>query len=328
MMLKHSRAAAICIATNATGGATQWGQAQKLGAAAAAMGAASWLSLQHVKCDTEVKLTTYNVLSPPLASPQSYPTYSREDLAKESRWPKILRRVEKATEDGRIIALQEVDLEWAGNLHAFFAERGYAVVFAQYGKKNNGYMGVMMAWPIKSFQVMDVQLCRLSDTAPRHVWPRYAFGSVAKFGWHTYQGLADILGCKPPEMDAEEGGEWKLAESRMNEAIFVRLRPRGTSCDFCVATYHMPCLFGTTEKVRAVNIHSQLLLTRLKQFAGADAKRGFQEAPVALMGDFNIKPDTSSYQLIESGGSLTSVKKQGAAEEVPEPFLKGPSTKT
>ena len=41
----------------------------------------------------------------------------------------------------------EVDLEWAGRMHVFFSERDYTVVFAQYGKPFNGYMGVMLAWP-------------------------------------------------------------------------------------------------------------------------------------------------------------------------------------
>jgi len=295
--------------------AARWNRFQKLGAAAAMAGAMSWLSTKLVRCDTDLKLTTYNVLSPRLASPQQYPSYAREDLAKDSRWPKILNRMQKAVDDDRIIALQEVDLEWAGNLHAFFAERGYAVVFAQYGKQMNGYMGVMMAWPTKVFQVLDVELCKLTDTAPKRVWPRSEAGPLARFGYLTYQGLTDILGCRPPEFETE-GGEWKLAQGRMNEAILVRLRPRATSCDFCVATYHMPCLFGTTEKVRAVNIHSQLLLNRLKRFAAADVKKGFQEAPVALMGDFNIKPGTSSYRLIESGGSIATVSKQGSKHEV------------
>ncbi|CAE7834175.1 PSMD2 [Symbiodinium sp. CCMP2592] len=298
----------------------RWNRFQKLGAAAAMAGAMqpfgkSWLSTKLVRCDTDLKLTTYNVLSPRLASPQQYPSYAREDLAKDSRWPKILNRMQKAVDDDRIIALQEVDLEWAGNLHAFFAERGYAVVFAQYGKQMNGYMGVMMAWPTKVFQVLDVELCKLTDTAPKRVWPRSEAGPLARFGYLTYQGLTDILGCRPPEFETE-GGEWKLAQGRMNEAILVRLRPRATSCDFCVATYHMPCLFGTTEKVRAVNIHSQLLLNRLKRFAAADVKKGFKEAPVALMGDFNIKPGTSSYRLIESGGSIATVSKQGSKHEV------------
>ncbi|CAE7490026.1 cu [Symbiodinium natans] len=225
--------------------------------------------------------------------------------------------MQTAVDDERIIALQEVDLEWAGKLHTFFSERGYAVVFAQYGKQMNGYMGVMMAWPTKTFEALDVEICRLSDTAPKRVWPKSDSGPLARFGYLTYQGLTEILGCRPPEMEADaEGGEWKLAQGRMNEAIFVRLRPRGTSCDFCAATYHMPCLFGTTEKVRAVNIHSQLLLNRLKQFASPDDKKGFQDAPVALMGDFNIKPGTSSYNLIESGGSVSSVSKQGSRDEV------------
>lgn len=273
---------------------------------------AAGLSLPIISfCDEkDVKLTTYNVLSPPLASPQQFPTCNEKDLRKDVRWPRVCARLQKAVGEERIIALQEIDLEWAGKIHSFFAERGYAVVFAQYGKHHNGYMGVMLAWPTKLYEAVDVEICRLADTAPRDVWPKPKpqSQSLAKFGYLTYQGLTEILGCRPPESQGSADGEWFLAQSRFNEAVFAKLKMRGTTNTFSVGTYHMPCLFGTTEKVRAVNIHSRLLLTRLAKFA--------QGTPVALMGDFNIQPGTSSYQLIENGGSAEGIQKEGSWKEV------------
>lgn len=39
-------------------------------------------------------------------------------------------------------------MDWAGELHAFFAAEGYQFVTALYGRHFNGYMGVGLAWPI------------------------------------------------------------------------------------------------------------------------------------------------------------------------------------
>eukprot|EP00913_Durusdinium_trenchii_P025164 g23623.t1 len=149
-----------------------------------------------IRCDEkDVKLTTYNILSPPLASPQQFPSCDQKDLLKEVRLPKIFARLQKAADEERIIALQEVDLEWAGKLHSFFAERGYAVVFAQYGKQTNGYMGVMLAWPTRCYEAVDVEICRLADTAPKNAWPvQKSKTGLARFGYLTYDGLTDWAG--------------------------------------------------------------------------------------------------------------------------------------
>lgn len=37
--------------------------------------------------------------------------------------------------------MQEVGLQWAGDLHVYFMARGYAFVTAHYGKHFNNYMG-------------------------------------------------------------------------------------------------------------------------------------------------------------------------------------------
>lgn len=37
--------------------------------------------------------------------------------------------------------MQEVGIQWAGELHVYFMARGYAFVTAHYGKHFNNYMG-------------------------------------------------------------------------------------------------------------------------------------------------------------------------------------------
>lgn len=257
---------------------------------------------------TDVKLITYNVLSPPLSRSSHFPSCQPADCDPENRWPKVLKRLESSVAENSVIALQEVDLEWAGKLHAFFAERDYCVVFGQYGKPFNGYMGVMIAWPRQTYEALDVNISRISDTALAGTWPKPARQRPQSYGTFTRSELRDVLGSYPPE-PPEVFDEWKVAQSRMNEAVFVKLRPRvAGGKDFVVATYHMPCLFGSGPKVRVMNIHVCLLLAKLRAFAGGD--------PTVLMGDFNIKPGDAAYGLIASGGEL-----QRAAHLCPEEFV-------
>ena len=42
---------------------------------------------------------------------------------------------------GAVICMQEVGLQWAGDLHVYFMSRRYAFVTAHYGKHFNNYMG-------------------------------------------------------------------------------------------------------------------------------------------------------------------------------------------
>ena len=261
----------------------------------------------------DVRVTTYNVLAPLLSNPSLFPKCPDGATKQENRLPKVMARMEAEIALGAVIGLQEVDLLWAGKLHTFFAERGYVAVFAQYGNTFTGYMGVMLAWPREQYEAMDVEISRISDTAPEGTYPKTggdARSTLAPFGMLTYSGLKEVIGCPPPEsQNQQENAEWNMAKSRFNEAIFVRLRPRGKPQlpSFCVSTYHMPCLFGPPEKVRVVNIHTYLLLKRLKDFAGSD--------PAILMGDFNFKPGDSPYILAASGGSFEAAKIGAAIPE-------------
>lgn len=46
---------------------------------------------------------------------------------------------------GSVICLQEVGIQWAGDLHVYFMARGYAFVTAHYGHHFNNYMGEALA---------------------------------------------------------------------------------------------------------------------------------------------------------------------------------------
>jgi len=286
------------------------------GAAAFGLSVAAFLALKApsplVVCEdvASINLVTYNVLAPNLGRHSHYPTCKAEDCDPQKRLPKILGRLEEYVASGTIIALQEIDLEYAGKMHVFFAERGYTVVFGQYGKQFNGYMGIMIAWPTRQYETVDVEISRVSDTAPAGTWPKATPQAASHpHGMFTRHGMKQILGCNPPSFDeAADDFEWKLAKDRMNEALFVRLRPRDDPRQsFVVSSYHMPCLFGSAPKVRVVNIHTYLLLKRLHDFSKGD--------PAILMGDFNFQPDTSPYCMCTSGGSYDLVQATGSVSK-------------
>jgi len=296
----------------------------RAGAALAGLGAAAasatllGLGMGPLRCDSgpsgaeyDVKVMTYNLLAPLLSDEKRFPYCAPGCTEHENRWPKIVARLGKEVESGTVIGLQEVDLLWAGKLHAYFAERGYMAVFAQYGTPFSNYMGVMMAWPQDKYEALGVDISKIRDTAQKDLWPKAARNSsgLTQFGYLTWNSMKEVLGCAPPEQPKDDSTfEWDKSKSRENEAVFVKLRPRGRpdQPSFCVATYHMPCLFGTPEKLRVMNIHSHLLISKLKAFAGNDA--------AVLMGDFNIKPWDSPYALIESGGDLDKAAAVNAAD--------------
>jgi len=90
----------------------------------------------------------------------------------------------------------------------------------------------------------------------------------------------------------------ETAMKRYNQAILVRLSPRGDSDDdddaaapdLCVATYHIPC---TVNLKPVMTVHAALLLQKAQKFANGD--------PLVVCGDFNSLPGSGAYQLVTTG---------------------------
>lgn len=68
-----------------------------------------------------------------------FSTFSRRMYPLESAVLLDVRR--RQIVKGSVICLQEVGIEWAGDLHVYFMARGYSFVTAHYGKRFNNYMG-------------------------------------------------------------------------------------------------------------------------------------------------------------------------------------------
>lgn len=256
-----------------------------------------------------------------------------------------------------IFALQEVCYPFASKLHAFFAQRGYHFVTGLYGRPFNGYvfdfvlvhpvrmsslpfanthilshfcidtiiscipyryMGVGIAYPIKDFDTLNVDICRLSDERSCG-WPREkpseeesgATGfrqkivqKITAFAVHTMQsinnGLVKRLGYAQKEIDP-----WEISEKRFNVLLTVVLRFR-TGDTFSVSNYHMPCAFWAPA---VMNIHAEMAAKRVQDLA-ADSREGTGDTassegtkmiPYIFAGDFNILPDSPQYKLLTTG---------------------------
>ena len=84
---------------------------------------------------TELRALTWNVLSSSLCEPSYYTLNKPSDLDPKTRLRRVCQRLEAEVEEQSVISLQEVSHTWAGDLHAWFAQRGYYFVFASYGGK-------------------------------------------------------------------------------------------------------------------------------------------------------------------------------------------------
>lgn len=241
-----------------------------------------------------VRIVTYNILSSHLAQPDHFKYCRPIDLAPDTRFHRIQNKIEAETRRNAILCLQEISQLWAGPLHAFFQQRDYHFVTARYGDSQNGYMGVGLAWPNDLYEAIDVALQRIADARR---WPvsakpnlvvrasRYAATSLAS-AWRQGLHLFGIEWQEPYD-------PWAVAQARSNELILVRLRSRQTQSTFRVATYHMPCLYGSAKKRQTMLIHASLATQYMQGKAGDD--------PYIFAGDFNFVPGSSSYRLLTEG---------------------------
>ena len=236
-----------------------------------------------------LRVVSYNVLSSHLADPSHFSTLNPESLRASNRLPVVMKRLEEEMDKKAVICLQEVSNDWAGSLHTHFANRGYHLVTGLYGKKFNGYMGVAVAWPTSAFKVLDVDISRLSDKREGG-WPRGPKTSAVEnfvrgFASFVRTKLENIGLLSKPKVD-----HWKMSENRFNILLTVKLEDLESGKSFCLGNYHMPCAFYAPM---VMTIHSEMAAKHVETLADG--------MPYLLAGDFNIKPYTSSYQLLTTG---------------------------
>lgn len=277
-----------------------------------------------MRCDTAGRASswsqsfvTYNVLSNHLIRPSHYERCAAEDLEPGVRLRRIQAKMAAPMAQRAIVGLQEVSLDWAGDFHVFFGRQGYHVVFAPYGEKFNGHMGVLLAYPAERYVAEDIRLHHIGDAlpetpslapkTPKHLSPHgilSAAGMADICGIH--EGALDLksryapLGPTVEVLNPRQDREWGLAVRRQNIAVLARLRPLdGPPGSFCVGVYHMPCLYGSCEHRQTQAIHLLALRGALA------ALRATPKEPCVLIGDFNMGHEEAGYDLL-AGANLGS----------------------
>jgi len=253
---------------------------------------------------------TYNVLSNYLVHPGFLKRCPAADLESGVRLSRVQEKLTRPLVQRAVIGLQEVSSDWAGDLHVFFARHGYQVVFVPYGEAFNGRMGVLLAYPSDRFVAESIRLHHVGDSLPETpslapITPPH----LSPHGVLSAAGMAEVLGIHRDALDLQsryapqgptvevlnprQDREWGLAVRRQNVAVLARLRPvSGDLGAFCVGVYHMPCLFRCMEERQTQNIHVLALRTALAGMAKTETE------PCVLLGDFNIKPGGSAYDLL------------------------------
>jgi 2',5'-phosphodiesterase len=210
-------------------------------------------------------------------------------------------------------------LRWSGAFHAFFAQRGYHVVCANYGHQWNGHMGVLVAWPISSLECVKVDISRLGErrVGSWPVEPKPSFvASVALQAsslWKRYVASTIKVVIGDSSQAKEHIDHWDFSRRRSNALVSVVLRDKSSLQCFCIGNYHMPCAFYAPM---VMTIHADMAARHVRNIAasyiGEPAAEVTTDAaplteapaepmPYALAGDFNIKPTESVYKLLTTG---------------------------
>jgi len=220
-----------------------------------------------------VRVATYNLLSSHYSDPREMKKCDPADLVHSTRLQRLQDKLQTETNLDALIGVQEMSQTWASGLLPFFFRQGYHVVTANYGGKPSDYMGVGIAWPAKKYEALETRVEKVSDVGK---WPSTPKQSTASWLLEKYD-------------------PWITAKGRSNQNAMVRLKDRDTGATFWVASYHMPCLYGTASKRQTMVMHAYLALKTLQN------KAALTGDPCVLMGDFNTQPGQSAYRLITEG---------------------------
>ncbi|KOO29065.1 hypothetical protein Ctob_001863 [Chrysochromulina tobinii] len=166
-----------------------------------------------------VRVVSYNVLSSHLCEPDHFLKCAPADLDPATRRQRVEALLKPQCEAEAVICLQEMSVQWVGEMAPFFEKAGYTVVSGNYGNPFNGYMGCSLAWPAKRFEAEAVDIKRAADVKP---WPKRPKKPLPPRLVQTWRAIKRIWGLgeepQPPFNPHEE------ASRRHNMLVSARLR--------------------------------------------------------------------------------------------------------
>lgn len=250
----------------------------------------------------DIKVITYNILSPHLCNPTEFQEYSQEDLDPNHRKNKIILLIDEWTsqEDPPIICLQEVPYSWKGPLEKLFLNRKYNFFTMSYGYKKNGYFGVSTAVP-QSYIIEKIEYLPVGDyidTLPSDLIicnkPAPSFFDKLVYRYLDQPNEEEVIKELITNAKARPNFTIKLTinasptqhnQHNQHNPHNQHNQPTPTTQTqtFILYNYHMPCAFKTP-------IIQTLHLDALKKII-------FQhpEIPTILATDFNLTPNSIGY---------------------------------
>lgn len=252
-------------------------------------------AMMRSKAAFAVRVVSYNVLSSHLASPSHFSTLDPCHLKSSNRLPLIFKKLEDeitSSDNNCIFCLQEVSHDWAGQLHTFFANRGFHFITGLYGKKFNGYMGVGVAYPTSLYETVDVDISRLADKR-KGGWPKEPEPSTAGKLWNAGVSLVKYPLQTVGVLSTPDENHWTISENRFNILVTATLKHKPSGKSFLVSNYHMPCCYYAPM---VMTIHSEMAARRVQHLSAQK-----DNIPYILAGDWNITPDSATYKLMTTG---------------------------
>lgn len=161
--------------------------------------------------------------------------------------------------------------------------------------------GIALAWPIASVMCLSTDIARLSDHRVGG-WPK-KMDEPSTLRWLLQTPLKrlGLLGEQPE-------CHWNRGQRRSNVIVGATLQHKETGTTFCVANYHMPCLFYVPQ---TMTLHVELAVRYVQEMAKKASMRKFGPAgeqgdkndriPYVLAGDFNFKPLDGVYSYLTTG---------------------------
>ena len=233
-----------------------------------------------IRSATTVRVCSYKLLSSSLCTQSRFPVCVPEDLDAVKRLGGIKDKLQAEIDRDAIICIQEVTDLYYESLYPFFIRQGYDFIVSLYGDKSSGYTGIGVAWRRSEFELEEMSIKVAADIK---LWCN------ANLKMTVLQHIKSWIPYFRSDQSLDENCDLFTARTRKNKIILARFQKKATHEKFVVGTYHMPCKF---RQPRVMNIHCSLVAEYICRWAGKD--------PYVLGGDFNIKPDSSMYQLLHT----------------------------
>merc|ERR1712050_63694 len=133
-------------------------------------------------------------------------------------------------------------------------------------------MGVAVAWPTETFDVVDVDISRLSDKRDGG-WPEETEPSTFGSLWKGFRSYLEVVGI--PKAN-EPIDPWTYSKKRFNVLITATLEDKKTKDRFCIGNYHMPCAFYAPQ---VMAMHLEMAAKHVQNIANKQ-----QQLPYILAG--------------------------------------------